>query len=83
MVFYDEPVDSPELYGTEAKVPSQRDRVQPEFCRLIVSIHMNVGRLVRLMAVEIHTVRSRRQYGWHAFSISPLQARIPAHAPSV
>ena len=63
-------MDSPEFRGTEAKVRSQRNGVQPELCRLIVPIHMDVGRLVRFMAIKIHTVRPHQKDGWHAFSIS-------------
>src|ERR1019366_8024750 len=47
-----QPMDSPKLHGTEAKVPGQRNRVHPELRRLIVAIHMHMGRFVRLMAVK-------------------------------
>jgi len=71
-------VDSPKLRGTEAKVSGQRNRVQPELCRLIVAIHMDMGRLVRLMAVKIHAVWPHHQYGWHAFQYLTVVRRIAA-----
>ena len=53
-------MDSKELCRAEAEVPRQRYRVQPEFCGLIISIHMDVGSFVRLMAVKIHTIRTHQ-----------------------
>jgi len=76
-------VDSPKLHRTEAKVSGQRNRVQPELCRLIVAIHMDVGRLVQLMAVKIHTVWPRHQYGRHAFQYLTVVRRIPAALLSI
>src|ERR1017187_7430868 len=67
-------MDSTKFHRAEAKVSGQRNRVQPELCRLIVAIHMDMGRLVRLMAVKIHAVWPHHQYGWHATSISPRRA---------
>src|ERR1035437_5268132 len=77
------PVDSPKLHGTEAKVSGQRNRVQPELCRLIVAIHVNMGRLVRLMAVKIQAVWPDHQYGWHAFQYLTAVPRIPAALLSI
>ena len=45
-------MDSANLGRSESYVTSQCHRVQPEFRRLIVSIHMNAGRLVRFVAIE-------------------------------
>lgn len=44
-------MNSPKLDRTKAEVPGQRNRVQPEFCRLVAAIHVDMGRLVRLVAV--------------------------------
>jgi hypothetical protein len=63
-------MDSPELDRPEAKVSSQGNGVQPEFCRLIIPIHVDVRRFVRLMAIEVHPVRAYQQDGRHEFSIS-------------
>jgi hypothetical protein len=71
-------VDSPKLDRTEAKISGQRNRVQPELRRLIVAIHMHMGRFVRLMAVKIHAVRPHHQYGWHVFQYLTVVRRIPA-----
>ena len=59
-ILHDQPMDSKELCRAEAEVPRQRYRVQPEFCGLIISIHMDVGSFVRLMAVKIHTIRTHQ-----------------------
>lgn len=42
----------------ESEVPHERDWVQPELRREIVSIDVNMRRLVRLMTVEIQTIRA-------------------------
>ncbi len=60
-------MDSPEFYRAETKVSGQRNRLQPELCRLIIAINMDVRRLVRLIALKIHTVRAHQHYGWHTF----------------
>src|SRR6476660_2819214 len=41
----------PQFLGREAEVPSQADRLQPELGRHIVSINMDMRRLVGFMAV--------------------------------
>ena len=63
-------MDLSQLTGCETEVSSQLNRVRPELCRLIVSIHMDVGRLVGLMAVEIHPVWPDHQYSRHFLIIS-------------
>ena len=60
-------MDSPKLHRTEAKIPGQGHRVQPELRRLSVVVHMDMRGLVRLVAVKLHAVRPYHQYGWHAF----------------
>ena len=70
-------MDSPKLHRTEAKISGQRNRVQPELRRLIVAIHMHMGRLVWLMAVIIDAVWPHHQYGWHAFQYLTAVRRIP------
>jgi hypothetical protein len=50
-------MDSPELSGGEAKVSRQRNRVQPKLGGLIVSIDMDMRRLVRFVAEKNDTAR--------------------------
>jgi hypothetical protein len=78
-----EPVDSPQLHRTEAKVSGQRNRVQPELRRPIVTTHMDVGRLIRLMAVKLHAVRPHQQYGLNVFQHLTVVRRIPAALLSI
>lgn len=46
-------LDPAQFFGTEAKIPRQGNRSQPEFGREIVAIHVYVRWFIRLMAVEI------------------------------
>jgi len=62
---------APEFDRTEAKVERQTDRIQPELCRLIVTVDMDVRRLVRFVTEKIDTVWARAQYRWHGFSVAP------------
>ena len=71
-------VDSREFRRAEAKVSGEGNRVQPELCRLIVAIHMDMGRFVRLVAVKIPAARSHRQDGWHAFQYLTVVGRVRA-----
>jgi len=52
--------------GAKPKVLGQRDGHKPELCRFRVSVHVDVGRLMRFMTVKIESVRPRSEHGWHA-----------------
>jgi hypothetical protein len=49
----------------KAEIPRQSDRIQPELCAPIVTIHVNVGGLVGLVAVEVESVWANPQYRRH------------------
>src|SRR5438105_11639742 len=51
-------LNPPQLLGGEPHIPSQRDRLQPKFGRQVVPIHVDVGRLVRFVAVKIKPVQT-------------------------
>src|SRR5207302_8250744 len=55
----------PQLFGREAEVPRQADRLQPELGRPLVSIDMDMRRLIGFMAVEVEAVRPASQDGRH------------------
>ena len=46
----------PQLMRREAAVPCESNRLQPKFGRQIVSVNMDVRRLIGLMAVEVESV---------------------------
>jgi len=52
--------------STKAEVPRQPDRIEPEFGAPIVAIHVNVGRFMGLVAVEVEGIRANPQYRRHA-----------------
>lgn len=52
--------------GAEADISGKLHCLQPEFCRKVVPVHMDMGRLVRLMAVEVEFIRPDPQYRRHA-----------------
>jgi hypothetical protein len=70
-------VDSPKFHRTKTKVPGQRNRVQPELCRLIVAIHMGMGRLVWFMALKYMRYGPTISMVGTAFSISPSRGGFP------
>lgn len=49
-------LDPIQLVWRESEVPYERDRVELELRRQIISIDMNMWRLVRLVTVEIQAV---------------------------
>ena len=55
IVFYNS-LDRPQFVRAEPKVPRKRNRVEPEFCALIVAIHVDMRRFVRLMAEKIERI---------------------------
>jgi hypothetical protein len=64
MAFY-QLLNSSQLLGREALVPREVNRLQPKLGRQIVSIDMNVRRLIRFVTVEIEAVWAASQDGWH------------------
>jgi hypothetical protein len=51
--------------GVKSKISRQPHGFQPEFCRESVTIHVHVGRLIRLVAVEIDSVGTGPEYRRH------------------
>ena len=70
LMVFEQPLDSPQFRRAEAQVPGERDRSQPELCRLGIAVDMHVRRFVRFMAEKVHTVRTGSQYGRHTLSIA-------------
>jgi hypothetical protein len=54
-----------QLMRAKAEIARQSDRTQPEFGAPIVTIHVNVGGFVGLVAVEVESVRANPQYRRH------------------
>lgn len=50
--------DSSQLPWGKPEVSSQLHGLEPEFSRLIITIHVNVGGLAGLMAEEVDPVRA-------------------------
>jgi hypothetical protein len=75
-MFLDQRVDSPQLVCREPEVPCECDGPQPEFCRQVVAVNVDVRRLIRFMAEEVHAIGSTPQDRRHS-RILP-QRRPPA-----
>jgi len=54
-----------QFMGAKSKVCRQLYGIKPEFSGQIVAIDMNMSRLIRLVTVEIETIRARPQYRRH------------------
>jgi hypothetical protein len=58
--------DLPGLSGAEAVVVSHpRRRIEPELCLFVISVYMNVPRLVPIGGVKIEAVRPDFEDRWH------------------
>jgi len=55
--------------SAESKVPCQSDWIEPELRGEVVAIHVDVRRLVGLVAVELKTVWAGPQDGWHVLKL--------------
>jgi hypothetical protein len=64
-MFYYQSSNSPQFLWRKPYVPGQRNRLQPELGRKIVPINVNMGRLLRLVAVKVKAVRASSQYSRH------------------
>src|SRR5262249_37836799 len=54
-------LDPPQLLGRETKVPRESDRLQPELCRQVVPINMDMRRLMGFVAIEVEAIRPAAQ----------------------
>jgi hypothetical protein len=45
----------------------QSDGIEPEFCNVVLSLHMHMRRFISVACIEKETVRTRSKYGWHCF----------------
>jgi len=58
LVLNDEPPDTAQLNRRESKVTRQRHRDQPELRCVIITVYVNVGRLVQVVTHEVDAVRA-------------------------
>src|SRR5207245_9982789 len=58
LVFNDEPLDAAQLNRRESKVTRQRNRGQPELRCVIITVDVDVRRLVQVMADEVESIRA-------------------------
>jgi hypothetical protein len=70
LVFRDESLYTSKFRWAETEVPGECNRFQPEFRGLIVTVHVNMRRFIRFVAVKIHSVRPCHQDGRHISIIS-------------
>jgi hypothetical protein len=61
--------NSPQFLWRKPSVPGERNRLHPEFAREIVPVDVNVGWLLRLVAVKVKAVRAGSQYSRHQEAI--------------
>ena len=55
---HDEPLDPAQLNRRESKVTRQCDRGQPELRRIIITVDVDVRRLVQVVADEVDAIRT-------------------------
>jgi hypothetical protein len=51
-----QPLDLAELPSTEAQIAAHGHRREPDLAALLITVHMNVGRFIGLMAIEIQAI---------------------------
>lgn len=67
-----DPFNFTKLVSAESEIASQADRLQPKLRGIIVSIHVDMRRLIWFLAVEAEPVGSTSQNRRHVFiSIVP------------
>src|SRR5271156_408493 len=66
--------------STKPKVCGQLDGIEPELGGRVVAIHVNMGRLVRLMAIEIESIRAGSEHRRHARDCNRCQHHVTTAA---
>ncbi len=54
-----------QLARGKPEIPRHAYRINPEFGREVITIHVNMRRFIRFVAVEIEAVGSAAQNRWH------------------
>ena len=65
------PLNASELCRAEPKITRERHRRQSEFRGLIVAVHLDVRRLVQVVANEVDSVWATPQDGRHFAALAP------------
>lgn len=69
LVLPDQPLDPPQLMTRKAEIERDLYRCKPKFCRHILTVDVNVGRLPSIVTREIDSVRTFNPDTWHAPSV--------------
>jgi hypothetical protein len=75
MVFFDQPLYPVNLCSAEPTTTLKPGGIDPKFGLVIVTLNMDMGRLIAVTCVEEESVRANSQYSWHCpVSYFPLSA---------
>lgn len=65
MILFNDYTQISEFVSAKTTIGCQGNRIQPEFCVIVIPLDMNMRRLKVLPAVEEETVRTDSQYRGH------------------
>lgn len=68
MLHYDA-IQHTQFTRIKAKILGQRNWIEPELYRQIISIYVHMWWFVWLVTIEIESVRSGTKHGWHAMGL--------------
>jgi hypothetical protein len=65
LMLLDEPLYPIDLLPVKAAARLKPHRIEPEFGYMIITLNMNVGRLLTITCVKEKSVRANSAYRWH------------------
>ena len=68
----DQALKPPNLNRPEAAAALESDRIEPELGGVLVTLDVNVRRLLRIAGVEVKALRPRPQHRWHRSTLPDL-----------
>ena len=70
-IFFHQPLNTSEFCRSESEVQCERNRVQPELRRVVITVDVDVGRFVWFMAMEVRTVQTATDTAGTFVSLTP------------
>ena len=68
-MLFDEPLNPLDLTSGKSATPLQPDRVEPELCEVVVTLHVDVRWFIAVTSIEEEPIRAKSQHRWHVVNV--------------
>ena len=68
-MLFDEPLNPSDLDSPESTTALQPDRVEPELCEVVVTLHVDMRCFIAVTSIEEEPIRAKSQHRWHVANV--------------